>query len=145
EPRAQAEIVIADPRVAADERAVHNRPAGGALDGGDSGSDVERQGRVILEHAAQLKAMTDPLPDRIRRARGGMDTAVENDAVALVVIAPAIVPPDVVKIDGRAKEKLTHIVQRLRPGVGDAVVSPARRALHKGDVQSVIAGIGSRR
>src|SRR5207244_3800996 len=99
----------------------------------------------ILEHTAQLKSMTDSPPHRIRRTRGGMDAAIEDDAVPLVVIAPAIVVPDVVKIDGRAEEKLTHVVERLRPGVGDGVVSPSRGPLHKGDVHSVIARIGSRR
>src|SRR3989442_806742 len=99
EPGAHAEIVVADSGVAADERSVHRGTGGGALDGGKSGSNVEGQRGVILQHAAQLKAMTQ------------VDGGVEDGTMPLVVIGPSVVLPEVVGVDGRIEEGLTHIVQ----------------------------------
>src|SRR5439155_1296317 len=85
------------------------------------------------------------LPSRRRKSKVThyrMDSAVQDQSMTLVVIRPAVIPPDVGRIDGRAEEELPRIVQRLRVGVGDAVVSPSHWLLHEGDVQAVIVRVG---
>src|SRR5881398_1130589 len=103
-PGAEAEEVVADSAIAADKCAVHGGASGRALYRVHSGSDVQRQSRVVLQHAAQLKAMTDLLPDGACGLHRGMDGAVEHDAVALIVIGAPVVLPDVVLVDRRAEE-----------------------------------------
>ena len=56
EPRVHAEKVVAGSGVTADERSVYDGPSGGALNGCNSGCDVEWQRGIVLQHAAQLKA-----------------------------------------------------------------------------------------
>jgi hypothetical protein len=70
-----------------------------------------------------------------------VDGAVEDDALALVVVGATAVLGDVEVIDGRAEEELADIVDGLRPGVGDAVASPARGALDEGDGEAVVVGV----
>ena len=74
-----------------------------------------------------------------------MDGAVENKTMPLIVIGPAIILPDVEIVDRRAEEELSHIVQSLRVRVRDTIIPPARRALHEGNMQAVVMGIGERR
>ncbi len=69
QPRTQAEEIVSDSSVAVDEYPVHRGARRGALERGGSGSDIERQGRVVLQHATQLKAVTDALPSAVRRRR----------------------------------------------------------------------------
>src|SRR5437867_2535207 len=87
QPSTHAEKVVADSGIAADERSVHYRPASGTLDGRYPGRNVQRQRRVILQHSAELKPVAD------------MDGAIKNDAVALIVIGPSIVLPDIEIVD----------------------------------------------
>ena len=84
-----------------------------ALNRGHAGGDVERQRRVVLQHAAQLEAVA-----RRSRASGArhrrVDRAVEHEAMPLVVVGAAVVPPDVRIVDRRAEEELADVVHRLR-------------------------------
>src|SRR5438105_6787418 len=66
--RIDAEEIGTRPRVPLDERAVDERTTGGPLNRRHAGCDVEWQGRVVLEHAAQLKAVRHALPRGSRRA-----------------------------------------------------------------------------
>src|ERR1035437_8431030 len=92
--RTQAEEIVARAHVAADEIPVHHRPSGGPLDGGGAGSNVPWQGRVILQHPAHLEAVT-------------VYRAIEDHAVALIVVARSVVPPDIGVVDRRTKETRT--------------------------------------
>src|SRR5206468_804911 len=109
EPHIQVDKVEPRAGVAADERSVHSRSGGGALDGGRPSRDVERQGRVILDHGAQLKAMANVLPNVFGRICGSLCRAIEDKPIALVVVGPSIVLPDVVVINRRAEEELSDI------------------------------------
>jgi len=126
-----AEEVISNSGIAADERSVHYWARCGALNGIDAGGNVQGQGRVILQHAAQLKAVTNEFPGGFRRSYRGMDGTVEDHAMTLVVIRPSIIPPDVEVVDGGAKEKVTYVIQSFLPSVGDAIISPPDWPLHK--------------
>src|SRR6185503_4715642 len=113
----------------------------GALDGVHPGSDIEGQCRVILKHPAQSESVADVLPQGTGWSRWGLDSAVEYEAMPLVVIGEAIVLPDVRWIDGRAEEEFAYVIQRLGPGVGDAVISPPHRPPQQGDMKAVIVGV----
>src|SRR4029079_13555547 len=61
--RPDAEEIGARSRVSRYEHTVPHGPAGGALNGGDAGSNIQRQRRVVLQNSAQLKAMADLAPN----------------------------------------------------------------------------------
>src|SRR5262249_38998755 len=130
--------------VAPDEGAIDDGAASGSLNGGDTGSDVERQGGVVLQHGAPLEASSDALPGIAGRSARGVNRAIDDKAMPLIVITAAVVPPDVEEVDGRTEEEFAHVVERLGPGIGDAIVAPLHRALNEGDVQPVVARIGQR-
>src|SRR4051812_6332785 len=58
----------------------------------------------------------------------------------LVIVRSAPVLRKVEGIDRRTEEELTNVGHRLREGVGDTVIAPARGALEKRHVHAVIAG-----
>src|SRR5215813_3029769 len=74
-----------------------------------------------------------------------MDSGVEDGAMPLVIVGAPVVLPEVVGVDRRAEEELTHIVQRLRVGVGDAKAAPSHGPLYKGNVQAIVVGVRQRR
>src|SRR5512140_1062085 len=88
--------------------------------------------------------MTDSLPGGTSWGTGRVDRAIEHHPVALVVVAASIILPDVEEVDGGAEEKFADVVERFRPGVGQAIVSPLSRPLQEGDVQPVIVGVRQR-
>lgn len=96
-----------------------------ALNAVGSGSDVEGERRVVLQDSAEEKAIVDAAPCGCACFHGGVDGAVENDAVALVIVGAAAILGDVEVVDGRAEEELADIVDGLGPGVGDAIAPPA--------------------
>jgi hypothetical protein len=49
----------------------------------------------------------------------------------LIVVAAAVILPDVEEVDGGAEEELAHVVERLRPGVGNAIAAPLDGPLTK--------------
>ena len=61
--------------------------------------------------------------------------------MALVIVGARIVLPDIVVVDGGAKEELPDIVERLGIGIGHSIVAPTRGALHKRHVQAVVARV----
>jgi hypothetical protein len=130
--------------VAVDEHAIDGGTSGSALNGVRAGRDIERQRRVVLQEAARLEAVTDSLPSGIPLRQGRMDRAVENQAVALIVVGTAVVLPDVEIVDGRAEEELADVIEGLGIGIGNTKAGPCRRALHKRDVQAVIMRISQR-
>ena len=89
--------------------------------------------------------MAEVLPVAARLAGRRMNRAVENQTVPLIVIGTAVVPPDVVVVDGGAEEELADIIERLRIGVGNAVAAPFHGPLDKRNVQTIVVGVGQRR
>jgi len=59
---------------------------------------------------------------RSSQGHRGMDRAVKDEAVALVVVGPSIIPPDIEIVGGRTEEELAYIIERLGVRIGDAVV-----------------------
>ena len=59
----------------------------------------------------------------------------------LVVVGPCPVLREVERVDGRAEERLSHVVHRLRIRVGDPVLAPAGRPLHERHVEAVVVGL----
>jgi hypothetical protein len=111
-PCAHTEEIVADSHISTDESPVHNWPGGSALDCGESGGDVQGQGRIILQHTAQLEAMTDPFPGCIRCLHRGTDRAVKDDSMPLVVVGPSVVLPDVEVVDRSDKKKNSPTLSR---------------------------------
>src|SRR5687768_16516281 len=96
DPGADAEEIVASPGVTGNEGAVHDRAAGGSLNGRDSARNVERQRRIILKHSAELEAV-------------GANGAVEDQAMALVVVRAAVIQPYIPDIDRGAEEEFADI------------------------------------
>lgn len=142
---AQAEEVEAGSRVAIDEYTIDGRARGRALNGVGASGDVERQGRVILQEAGQLKAVAEPFPGGVRGAHRRMNRAVENEAMALVIVGAAVILPDVEVVNGRAEEEFAHVVERLRIRVRDPIAPPANGPLDERNVESIVVRIGQRR
>src|ERR1700694_4502603 len=99
QPQVHVEEIEAGSRVAANERPVDSRTGGGPLDRSGTGGDVERQCRVVLQHAAQLEAVAEALPRRAGLVHRRMNRAVENQAMSLVVVRTPVVLPDIEIVD----------------------------------------------
>ena len=74
------------PRVAIDEHSVDGGAGGRALNRVCSGSNVEWQRRVVLQHRGQTKAVTQVLPRIARLCIGGMNRPVEHQPIGLVIV-----------------------------------------------------------
>src|ERR1700744_3181667 len=59
----------------------------------------------------------------------------------LVVVRAAAVHSKIEVIDGRAEEELTHVVNAMRPRIGDAGRSPRYRPLDEAHLQAIEVGI----
>ena len=66
-----------------------------------------------MEHGAELEIMSDMIPNAVRLSGGRMYVAVQNKALALVVIGSAVVLPNVEIVDRRAEKEFSDIVERL--------------------------------
>src|SRR5947209_18632363 len=102
---AHREEVKAVSGVACDEGSIRQRWTGaGALNRIRARGDVERQRRIVLQDAAQLKSVGNVLPGRIGLTGWRVDRAIENQPVPLVVIGPSVVTPNIEIVDWRAEE-----------------------------------------
>jgi len=87
--------IVADAGVSGDELAIDHGPRRSSLNGGGAGGDVEGKRRVILQHAAELESVREALPVILSRGRRGLQCAVEDYAVALIIIGAAVIKPDI--------------------------------------------------
>ena len=65
------------------------------MHGGGAGGEVEGQSGVGRQKAAQLEAAGEALPGGAGGGGGRVQCAIEDQAVALVVVGAAVVAPDV--------------------------------------------------
>src|SRR3954451_4821551 len=81
-----AEEIVTRPHVSPDVIAVYDWARRGSLDRSRAGDNVHRQRGIVLQNAAPLEAMA-------------MHRAVEDYAMPLVVVATAVVAPDIRVVD----------------------------------------------
>src|SRR5262249_13103550 len=96
---AQTEKVAADAGISGNELSIANRPAGRALNGGDTGCNVERQRRMPLDHVAHLKSVCQELPGSLPLVHRGVHRTRRHQPMALIVVGPSPVFIDVERID----------------------------------------------
>ena len=117
------------------------RDAGRGLDAVLSGGDVEGERGVVLEYSAELEAMGELAEQGRALVQGSVQGAVDDDAVALVVVGEAAVFAEVVVVDRRGEEELADVVDRLGPSVGEAEAAIPDGALNIGDGEGVEVGV----
>ena len=87
--------------IALHERPVYQGPTSCPLHRRHSGRRVQWQRRVVLHHAGQLKA------------GGQLEGPGGYQAMALVIIGPTPVAPDITGVNRAAEEELAHVIQGL--------------------------------
>src|SRR5690242_5920398 len=74
-----------------------------------------------------------------------MNRSIEDQAMPLIIVRTSVVLPDIKVVNRRTEKKLTHIIERFRICVRNAVVPPSRRPLNKRHMQSVVVRVRKRR
>src|SRR5215471_19270732 len=70
-----------------------------------------------------------------------MNCAIEDQPMALIIIGPAVVLPDIEIVDWRTEEEFANVVERFGIGVRNPIMPPSCRPLHERNMQAVIMRI----